>query len=162
MSKINLLSFAGRCTCQVCGLLAEAARPKATVCAECARNPEQARALLQARVEGARRRAEVAWLQLNRCVDALTEEEGSRWGRMRQGLEEYHLLTADAETRRKVEGTQRAAEAGDPRVPPALAATWLAYEASYWAGDAARREKLRAEVAQVALDDVLGTLDEAA
>jgi hypothetical protein len=164
MSKIRLMPSVGRCTCQVCGLYAEAARPKATVCAECARDVEAARAHVAAKVAATARRAEAAWLHLNRCVDAAhAAGMGERWGAMRQALEEVHALCASAETTARVRKATVAAEAGNTELVPAeLAAALLAHEDFYWASDAARREKLKGEIALVALEDVTGSGLEAA
>jgi hypothetical protein len=141
MSKIRLMPSVGRCICTICGLYAEAARLKANVCAGCAAAPDKARSLLDARASAARRKAEAAWLQLNHAVDVLGEY-APRWAAMRQALDEYHLLCADDDTRRRV-------------VPAPLAACFRAYEALYWAGDAEKRERVKAEIALVALEDVL-------
>ena len=164
MPKLNLLTLAGRCTCQVCGLYAEAARPKATVCAECARDPEAARGHVQTKADAARRRAEAAWVHLNRCVDAATAAGmTARWQALRQALEEVHALCADTDTTARVRRATRAAEAGNTDLVPAeLAAALLAHEDYYWASDAARREKLKGEIALVALDDVTSAGLEAA
>jgi hypothetical protein len=155
MSKIRLMPSVGRCICTICGLYAEAARLKANVCAGCAAAPDKARSLLDARASAARRKAEAAWLQLNHAVDVLGEY-APRWAAMRQALDEYHLLCADDDTRRRVERAQRAVEAEDEALVPApLAACFRAYEALYWAGDAEKRERVKAEIALVALEDVL-------
>jgi hypothetical protein len=164
MSKIRLMPSVGRCNCQVCGLYAEAARPKAQVCAECARDPEAARAHVAGKVSAAARRAEAAWLHLNRAVDAAEAAGfGERWGAMRQALEEVHALCADAETTARVRRATVAAEAGNTDLVPAeLTQALLAHENFYWASDAARREKLKGEIAIVALEDVVSPREEAA
>lgn len=163
MPKLNLLTLVGRCTCQICGLYAEAARPKASVCAGCAAAPDKARSLLDARMDGAKRNVEAAWLHLNRAVDAVNAAGmAERWGAMRQALDEYHLLCADEATHRRVERAQRAVEVGDEALVPApLAQAFRAYEAFYWASDAEKRERVKAEIAAVALEDVLNAREAA-
>jgi hypothetical protein len=157
MPKINALRTTERCTCQVCGLQGEVARPQATVCAHCANDPERARALLAARIEGSTQRATAAWLHLNRAVDAV-EAAGlaDRWARLRQALEEVHILTADAATQARVRQALDAAQSADTtKLPAPLAQALLGYEAHYWAQDARKRARLQAEIAGVALEDCL-------
>jgi hypothetical protein len=88
-------------------------------------------------------------------VDALGPY-APRWARLRQALEEVHVLVADAATQQRVRLALEAAESGDTRaLPSPLAAVLLASEAHYWAQDAAKRARTQSEVAALALEDCL-------